>query len=199
MKRVWFHAKRFGYGWYPSTWQGWLSLVVYFGLAIALIYRVSPDATGITVITQIVCPLFALTTGLLLLSYLTGETAHWNWSWIDADLSKKPKPEDRLKHKWIVIGVCLFFMIVFLALSVVGGPLGRELYADPYLASAAQCTQDSDCVSLGDRCDFGCSVTVNRSSEDAARNVVDFFDEGVCSMYCPDIHPACVSGMCESR
>lgn len=28
-KKFWFKRKRYGYGWAPSTWQGWLVIAVY--------------------------------------------------------------------------------------------------------------------------------------------------------------------------
>jgi hypothetical protein len=33
-KNIWFKAKRYGWGWTPSTWQGWLVLVVFLVLVI---------------------------------------------------------------------------------------------------------------------------------------------------------------------
>ena len=29
MKKVWFKAKEYGWGWYPSSWQGWIILLIY--------------------------------------------------------------------------------------------------------------------------------------------------------------------------
>jgi hypothetical protein len=32
-RKYWFPAKRYGWGWgLPSSWQGWVVLVIYFGL-----------------------------------------------------------------------------------------------------------------------------------------------------------------------
>jgi hypothetical protein len=34
-RRYWFPAKRYGWGWGPpTTWQGWIVVVLYFGLII---------------------------------------------------------------------------------------------------------------------------------------------------------------------
>jgi len=32
MPKYWFKPKRYGYGFYPITWQGWFSLIVFIGL-----------------------------------------------------------------------------------------------------------------------------------------------------------------------
>jgi len=33
--KLWFKAKRYGWGWTPACWQGWLVLGVYFAVLIA--------------------------------------------------------------------------------------------------------------------------------------------------------------------
>ncbi|HUO20974.1 MAG TPA: hypothetical protein VMU59_00470 [Caulobacteraceae bacterium] len=35
MSRYWFRAKHYGWGWTPSTWQGWLTLAAFVGLVLA--------------------------------------------------------------------------------------------------------------------------------------------------------------------
>ena len=42
--RYWFPAKRYGWGWgLPSTWEGWVVLVGYLALLLALIVFVPAD------------------------------------------------------------------------------------------------------------------------------------------------------------
>lgn len=36
-KGYWFKAKPFGWGWTPVTWQGWLVILVYIALILALV------------------------------------------------------------------------------------------------------------------------------------------------------------------
>ena len=38
MTQLWFKAKKYGYGWYPATWQGWLVILVYLTILGLLIY-----------------------------------------------------------------------------------------------------------------------------------------------------------------
>lgn len=33
-KKYWFKRRRFGYGWTPVTWQGWLLMIVFLAVAI---------------------------------------------------------------------------------------------------------------------------------------------------------------------
>lgn len=33
-EKLWFKRRRYGYGWMPVAWQGWLSVLVFFGVII---------------------------------------------------------------------------------------------------------------------------------------------------------------------
>ena len=78
-KRLWFKRKTFGWGWTPSTWEGWLVLAVwgvvfYFSLQ-NLDHEWLKNMLVITLATLI----------LLVISYLKGESPRWQWG--------KPKSE----------------------------------------------------------------------------------------------------------
>jgi len=66
-KHLWFRAKNYGWGWYPSSWQGWLILLVYVGF---LVYK-TPSFYNIE-------SLFA-TVLLIFICYKTGEKPEWRW------------------------------------------------------------------------------------------------------------------------
>ena len=81
MKKIWFKAKRYGYGWYPSTWQGWLIMVAYIVVVItaafATIDTKAKDALhGIGPFLAI--DIFATTT-LVIVASKFGEKAKWRW------------------------------------------------------------------------------------------------------------------------
>ena len=38
MTKKWFAAKRYGWGWYPVTWQGWGILGIYTGFVVYRAY-----------------------------------------------------------------------------------------------------------------------------------------------------------------
>jgi hypothetical protein len=66
MKRIttkpWFGPKRFGWGWTPITWEGWLSVLVWIGLFyLAIQYY---GANWLLMITLIAV--------LIIFSYMTG-------------------------------------------------------------------------------------------------------------------------------
>ena len=76
MRRYWFPAKRYGWGWgVPATWEGWLVLLGYFGALAwgAAHYLPQRENDGFLLFT------FAVTVALVLVCYLTGEPPRWRW------------------------------------------------------------------------------------------------------------------------
>ena len=75
-RNYWFPAKRYGWGWgVPSTWQGWIVLLLY-AAALLVLAVVCPPAVnplafsgwmiGLSVVLVIVC-------------WITGEPPRWHW------------------------------------------------------------------------------------------------------------------------
>lgn len=82
MKRYWFKAKRYGYGWYPATWEGWavvaLWAIAFFRLLSELINRLRVSGSPWEFAWYL--PLFVLITGALIwVSWAKGEPARWRW------------------------------------------------------------------------------------------------------------------------
>lgn len=77
--RAWFKAKRYGWGWYPATWQGWAVLALYalvvVGATWAMASRPSPDLVYCA--TMLLGVLATL--GLAYIAYRTGEPPRWRW------------------------------------------------------------------------------------------------------------------------
>ncbi len=74
--RYWFPAKRYGWGWGPpSSWQGWVVLVVFVGLVIAGIFLFQPKADPVPYI------IYATVLGALffVVCWLKGEPPRWRW------------------------------------------------------------------------------------------------------------------------
>lgn len=77
---LWFKAKRYGWGWVPVTWQGWLAVGLYLVLMLggsAVLTSGEPETYGpvaLYIIWVIVC-----TAGLVGVSYKTGEKPRWRW------------------------------------------------------------------------------------------------------------------------
>jgi len=75
-KKIWFRAKRYGYGWgLPCAWQGWVVMVGY----IALIWVGAFLWGQWTEIGYWIGYVVALTAVLIVVCFLKGEKPRWRW------------------------------------------------------------------------------------------------------------------------
>lgn len=84
MKRYWFKRKTYGWGWYPSTWQGWGILLVYSVLLILFLHTfpiIRSEDIGVFMLGIVF-----LTSPLIAICYVTGESPRWQWG----EKSKEP-------------------------------------------------------------------------------------------------------------
>lgn len=72
---LWFKAKRYGYGWYPATWQGWMVLCIWIVFFIGAFVRWDIERQTM----QFLCDALSSTAVLLVVCWLTGEQARWRW------------------------------------------------------------------------------------------------------------------------
>ena len=77
-KKLWFKAKRFGWGWYPVALQGWLILSIYIiGIIVIAIHSVGAsevtNATAKTFLSNYIPPLIILSLVMIWICYKTGE------------------------------------------------------------------------------------------------------------------------------
>jgi len=80
MQKYWFKAKQYGWGWYPSSWQGFLVLVVYFLILILEFLRVDSTSNSVSdTFYGVAFQFIILTIMLLLVCYTTGERPKWRW------------------------------------------------------------------------------------------------------------------------
>ncbi len=80
-KKLWFKAKRYGWGWYPCTWQGWAVLVMYiFALVTNAVYVNNHETTSVSdFLRQFFPQWYILTVFLIIICAATGEEARWRW------------------------------------------------------------------------------------------------------------------------
>lgn len=79
-KNLWFKAKRYGWGWTPSSWQGWLVLLWYLGTLYIIFKRIDGVSNSASDTLQGVVLPFLLVTGILIaICYKTGEKPGWHW------------------------------------------------------------------------------------------------------------------------
>ena len=74
--RYWFPAKRYGWGWgFPITWEGWLTLAVFFGLVVAGIFIFPPKEALVAYLLY----LTVLSLLLIAIAWFKGEPPRWRW------------------------------------------------------------------------------------------------------------------------
>lgn len=80
MKKYWFKAKKYGYGWQPASWEGWAVLLGFVILVLLNTLRLnaSGDADPKT-FTFVFLQNAALIILLLVICYRTGEKPRWQW------------------------------------------------------------------------------------------------------------------------
>jgi hypothetical protein len=75
MKRYWFRAKRYGWGWGPpATWQGWVTLIVWIAILIPASIWLAPRSLPLFFAFEavMVAVIFAI-------CYAKGEPPRWRW------------------------------------------------------------------------------------------------------------------------
>ncbi len=75
----WFKAKFYGWGWTPAKWQGWVSVLVYVLVVVALAFSVRPHHGDDVVIFNFLLLILILTVALIVLCYWKGEKPRWRW------------------------------------------------------------------------------------------------------------------------
>lgn len=81
-QKLWFRAKRYGYGWYPCTWEGWLSVAIFIILLTIgelLFINKLKQSSSLFVTTLFIVYILSITIALLYISYKKGEPAKWRW------------------------------------------------------------------------------------------------------------------------
>lgn len=75
----WFKRRLFGWGWTPATWQGWVVILIYLVMVIALALTVDESSPTREVFFTFLLPLIILTSLLIRICYQKGERPKWSW------------------------------------------------------------------------------------------------------------------------
>lgn len=77
---LWFKTKRYGWGWYPVSWQGWIAVIAtgVCTTAISVHYGEQLDQ-GLISLWWFLGAVSLPVLGLIFLAYLTGESPRWRW------------------------------------------------------------------------------------------------------------------------
>ncbi|MBI4021650.1 MAG: hypothetical protein HY369_05390 [Candidatus Aenigmarchaeota archaeon] len=80
MQRLWFKAKRYGWGWYPVTWQGAAVTLAYVAsLVAASLSLLSDQEPSWEAVVGYFIVVAVLTGFLLVICWKTGERPRWRW------------------------------------------------------------------------------------------------------------------------
>jgi hypothetical protein len=75
-KRVWFRAKRYGWGWgLPCAWQGWVAMAIWLALLVGGAALLLPGGHFGLWLAWVA----ALAVALIVLGFVKGEPPRWRW------------------------------------------------------------------------------------------------------------------------
>ena len=80
MKKHWFKAKNYGWGWAPATWQGWLILGLFVLIVVKVFFEIDARSHSVSdTLMNFVPRLVSFTAILIFICYKTGEKPEWRW------------------------------------------------------------------------------------------------------------------------
>jgi hypothetical protein len=78
-KRLWFKAKRFGWGWTPVSWQGWVLTLIYVLGIVNFAMQADTAPTGSAFFTSFAPKFILLSVPFIAICWMKGERPHWRW------------------------------------------------------------------------------------------------------------------------
>ena len=81
-RKIWFKRKRYGWGWYPSSWEGWAILLGWIVLFLigefAFIHQMSLHQSRLIIAVYFLF-IGCITSVLIAVSFRRGERPRWQW------------------------------------------------------------------------------------------------------------------------
>ena len=89
--KLWFKAKRYGWGWYPVSWEGWIIILIYTFIMVKIFLSIDMNShSGSDTLINFAIPFIVLTSILLTICYKKGEIPGWHWGELrDRDPKRK--------------------------------------------------------------------------------------------------------------
>lgn len=86
-KNYWMKRRRYGWGWIPTTWQGWLFLALQMGILgmAALQLPAKPAQPSTVQLATFFVTVALVIISLVLVSVATSPKPHWRWGKRDTD------------------------------------------------------------------------------------------------------------------
>jgi len=86
-KKYWMKRRRYGWGWTPTTWQGWLIIILQLG--VIFVAALQLPAKPVQPSVGQLLPFFVITilvvVSLVLIGLQTAPKPHWRWGKKDDD------------------------------------------------------------------------------------------------------------------
>lgn len=77
---LWFKRKTYGWGWVPSSWQGWATVIIYVCLVVGNFYRIDAIShSGSDTLISFIPETIILTIILIAICLKKGEPPRWQW------------------------------------------------------------------------------------------------------------------------
>lgn len=79
-EKLWFKAKTYGYGWYPSSLAGWIVTIIYVLLVLFVFITVDINSQSVSdTLFDGFLPFVIITLLFILICIKKGEKARWRW------------------------------------------------------------------------------------------------------------------------
>ena len=80
-RNYWFKRRRYGYGWTPVTWQGWVSVLLFLAIALlgAIVLQNAPRNTLSSELLVYMALLLISALLLICIAFKNGPSPKWRW------------------------------------------------------------------------------------------------------------------------
>ncbi len=78
--KLWFKAKMYGWGWQPTSWEGFVVVGLYVAALIQLFISINKMShSGSDALINFALPFIVITIFFLIICYAKGERSRWRW------------------------------------------------------------------------------------------------------------------------
>lgn len=86
-KKYWMKRRRYGWGWTPVTWQGWLFMILQLGILFTAALQLPPKPVqpSTAQLARFLIIVVLVIISLVLVSSIAAPEPHWRWGKKDTD------------------------------------------------------------------------------------------------------------------
>lgn len=79
-RKLWFKAKRYGWGWHPASWQGWLCVAAYVAAICTSSWLMAAHGASDDIVLGLsFLAAICATAALIAICWARGEAPRWRW------------------------------------------------------------------------------------------------------------------------